>query len=58
MEVRPPPFHIAHWTAQHSVGEDDILSVAQVRGEEFLSGLEQELGRMKVVGDCICELPL
>ena len=27
-------------------------------GEEFLSGLEQELGRMKVVGDCLCELHL
>ena len=27
MEVMPPPFHIAHcWTAQHPVGEDDILS--------------------------------
>ena len=24
-EVRPPPSHIAHWTAQHPVGEDDIL---------------------------------
>ena len=21
----PPSFHIAHWTAQHPVGEDDIL---------------------------------
>ena len=30
------------------------VAVLQV-GEEFLSGLEQELGRMKVVGDCICE---
>ena len=25
-EVRPPPFHIAHWTAQHPVGKDDILA--------------------------------
>ena len=24
-EVRPPFFHIAHWTAQHSVDKDDIL---------------------------------
>ena len=34
------------------------------RGEEFLSGLEQELSRIKVVGDCIlyvnvfCDLSL
>ena len=24
-EVRPPPFHITHWTSQHSVVEDCIL---------------------------------
>ena len=24
-EVRPLHFHIAHWTAQHPVGKDDIL---------------------------------
>ena len=27
-------------------------------GEEFLPGLEQELGRMKVVKDFLCELSL
>ena len=30
-EVRPPPFHIAHWTAQHPVGEDDIMMVMVVK---------------------------
>ena len=29
-EVRTSPFHIAHWTAQHPVGEDDILGVTAV----------------------------
>ena len=23
--MAPPPFHIAHWTAQHPVGKDNIL---------------------------------
>ena len=35
----------------------DSGSVAR-GGRSSWPGLEQELGRMKVVGDCLCELPL
>ena len=44
LEVRPPlpPFHIAHWTAQHPVGKDDILTYWGFLGKNLSEKKEEK----------------